>query len=40
MLNLIKSRVEFLYFGETEVWLMDIPEHMIHFKGDPFMKAK
>jgi hypothetical protein len=22
---------------ETEVWLMDIPDHMIHFNGDRFM---
>lgn len=22
---------------ETEVWMMDNPEHMIHFNGDRFM---
>ena len=22
---------------ETEVWLADVPEHMIHFNGDRFM---
>ncbi len=22
---------------ETEVWLMDDPEHMIHFNGDKFL---
>jgi type II restriction enzyme len=22
---------------ETEVWLMDIPDHMIHFNGDRFI---
>ena len=22
---------------ETEVWLMDNPEHMIHFNGDKFL---
>ena len=22
---------------ETEVWLTDIPDHMIHFNGDKFM---
>jgi type II restriction enzyme len=26
--------------GETEVWLANAPEHMIHFKGDRFMKSK
>ena len=25
---------------ETEVWLMDTPEHMIHFNGDHFMKTR
>jgi type II restriction enzyme len=22
---------------ETEVWLMEVPDHMIHFNGDRFM---
>jgi type II restriction enzyme len=22
---------------ETEVWLMDLPDHMIHFNGDRFI---
>lgn len=25
---------------ETEVWVMDIPDHMIHFNGDHFMKPR
>ena len=25
---------------ETEVWIADIPEHMIHFNGDHFLKKR